>query len=73
MSHDQRPNRMRVVADAVASRGNAVDTKVAQTAAQNGAPEQAASAGLPIVPALIFVIACILGAAAVTYFVAGAH
>ncbi|WP_245824731.1 hypothetical protein [Sphingomonas azotifigens] len=72
MSHDQRPTRMRVVADAAASRGNAVDTTVAQNAAP-GTPEAAASAGLPIVPALIFIIACVLGAAAVTYFVAGMH
>lgn len=72
MSHDQRPARMRVVADAGDARGNAVDTKAEQNA-KPGAPQAAAPAGLPIVPALIFVIACVLGGAAVTYFLAGAH
>lgn len=72
MSHDQRPSRMRVVADAGAARGNAVDTKTEQNA-KAGAPDAAAPAGLPIVPALVFVISCVLGGAAVTYFVAGAH
>ncbi|UYY78832.1 hypothetical protein [Sphingomonas sp. R1] len=72
MSHDQRPARMRVVADAGAARGNAVDTKTEQNA-KPGAPDAAASGGLPIVPALVFVISCMLGGAAVTYFVAGAH
>jgi hypothetical protein len=72
MSHDQRPARMRVVADAAASRGNAVDTKVAKDAKQ-GESQAAAQAGLPIVPAMIFVIACIAGGAGVTYLLAGAH
>jgi len=72
MSHDQRPSRMRVVADAGASRGNAVDTKTEQNA-KPGASQAAAPARLPIVPALVFVIACVLGGGAVTYFLAGAH
>ncbi|SFK18915.1 hypothetical protein SAMN03159338_3556 [Sphingomonas sp. NFR04] len=70
MSHDQRPARMRVVADA-ASRGNAVDT----SEMQNGQADEAkvAADGLPIVPAMIFIIACIIGGAVVTYLMAGAH
>jgi hypothetical protein len=72
MSHDQRPARMRVVADAANSRGNAVSTKAEQNA-KPGAPASAAPAGLPVVPALVFVISCVLGGAAVTYFLAGAH
>lgn len=71
MSHDQRPSRMRVVADPGA-RGNAVDT----SETQNGQPAKAngaAADGLPIVPAMIFIIACILGGAVVTYLMAGAH
>jgi hypothetical protein len=71
MSHDQRPARMRVVADAGA-RGNAVDTGDTQNG-QAGAAEAAAAGGLPIVPAMIFVIACIIGGAVVTYLMAGAH
>ncbi|WP_333572705.1 hypothetical protein [Sphingomonas sp.] len=71
MSHDQRPARMRVVADA-ASRGNAVDTSEMQNA-QAGGPDAAAQDGLPIVPAMLFVIACIIGGAVVTYLMAGAH
>ncbi|OAN57309.1 hypothetical protein A7X12_08875 [Sphingomonas sp. TDK1] len=63
---------MRVVADAAASRGNAVDTSDAQQA-QAGAPGAAAPKGLPIVPALIFIIACAIGGAVVTYLMAGAH
>ncbi len=71
MSHDQRPARMRVVADA-ASRGNAIDTTDPQNA-QAGGPAAAQPDGLPIVPAMIFVIACIIGGAGVTYLLAGAH
>lgn len=71
MSHDQRPARMRVVADA-ASRGNAVDTSETQNA-KAGGPEAAKPAGLPIVPAMMFVIACIIGGAVVTFLMAGAH
>jgi hypothetical protein len=71
MSHDQRPARMRVVADA-ASRGNAVDTSEKQNG-QAGAADSAAADGLPIVPAMIFIIACIIGGAVVTYLMAGAH
>ncbi|WP_313537871.1 hypothetical protein [Sphingomonas sp.] len=70
MSHDQRPSRMRVVADAGA-RGNAVDTSEQQNAPVTEA--KVAADGLPIVPAMIFVIACILGGAIVTYLMAGAH
>ncbi|WP_237709190.1 hypothetical protein [Sphingomonas elodea] len=72
MSHDQRPARMRVVADANASRGNAVDTSAEQQA-KPGPPAAAAPAGLPVVPALVFVIACVIGGGAVTYLLAGAH
>ncbi|MET3722450.1 hypothetical protein [Sphingomonas trueperi] len=70
MSHDQRPARMRVVADAGA-RGNAVDT----SETQNGEVGEAgvAAGGLPIVPAMIFIIACIIGGGVVTYLMAGAH
>lgn len=71
MSHDQRPARMRVVADA-ANRGNAVDTSATQNA-KAGAPDTAKPDGLPVVPAMIFLIACIIGGAGVTYLMAGAH
>lgn len=77
MSHDQRPARMRVVSDAAASRGNAVAADATGTPAQQAAAKAAAEAeapkGLPIVPALMFLVACGAGGALVTMLVAGGH
>lgn len=73
MSHDQRPARMRVVADAGAARGNAVQTKAETDAKQGNATAPTKPGGLPILPALLFVIACAIGGALIPYLLGGAH
>lgn len=75
MSHDQRPGKMRVVGSGTAQRRRgdvttieAVADVVAAPAASDAASASASSAGLPLVPALIFLLACIAGGVAVALF-----
>jgi hypothetical protein len=73
LSHDQRPGRIRVVGDASAQpkqrrRGEVMTIDgVAETVANATASNSsaAAPAGLPLVPALLFLLACIGGGIAV--------
>jgi hypothetical protein len=76
LSHDQRPGRIRVVGGASAQpkqrrRGEAVTIDgVAETVANASAADSSAAAptGLPLVPALLFLLACIGGGIAVALF-----
>ncbi|MDT8758502.1 hypothetical protein MZO42_07315 [Sphingomonas psychrotolerans] len=74
MSHDQRPGRMRVVQDPGSSdrrRGNAVTVEADSNSfevvggAGNGAAAAAGAAtekaGLPLLPAALFLLACAAG------------
>lgn len=72
MSHDQRPGRIRVVGDASAQpkqrrRGEAVTIEGVVEAVANPATSGSAAAptALPLVPALLFLVACIGGGVAV--------
>ncbi|MHA6721081.1 hypothetical protein ACX40Y_16740 [Sphingomonas sp. RS6] len=77
MSHDQRPGRMRVVSDAAAARGNAVDAKATANAnlpaGSHDAGQAAGAGGLPILPALVFLLACGGGGVVGVFMLAGGH
>jgi hypothetical protein len=80
MSHDQRPGRMRVVSDAAAARGNAANANAGANAAAGGhAPAgsdgatPAGAGGLPILPALVFLLACGAGGVIGVFLLAGGH
>jgi hypothetical protein len=84
MSHDQRPGRMRVVSDAAAARGNAANANAGANAGANAAAgghapagsdgaTPAGAGGLPILPALVFLLACGAGGVIGVFLLAGGH